>query len=45
MVLELGHFDKNFVKIQEISFPQGNILEFFLFDTLETIFWVENYLT
>ena len=33
---ELGHFDIHFVK--NTRKKQGNILEFFLLDTLETIF-------
>ena len=38
-VVEIGHFDKDFVKTSktpEKEAPQGNILEFFLLDTLKT---------
>ena len=43
--VELGHFNKHFKnmsKIQEKEGPQGNILEIFLLDTLETKFQMEN---
>ena len=36
MFVELGHFDKDFAKTSEKEAPQGNILEFFLLDTLKT---------
>ena len=39
--VELGHFDKHFIKSTKEA-PQGNILEFFLLDTLKTIFSMEN---
>ena len=39
---ELGHFDKHFVKNTRKKALQGNILEFFLLDTLKTTFWIEN---
>ena len=41
-IVELVHFDKHFVKTQEKEAPQGNILEFFLLDTLKTTFSTEN---
>ena len=37
-LVELGHFDKHFVKTQEKKVSQGKILEFFLLDTLKTTF-------
>ena len=40
--VELGHFDKHFVKTQEINALQGNILELYLLDTLKTTFSIEN---
>ena len=42
--VELGHFHKEFVKKKktEKEALQGNILEFFLLDTLKTTFWMEN---
>ena len=36
--VELTHFDKYFVKTQDKEVLQGNILEFFLLDTLKTTF-------
>ena len=36
--VELGHFDKHFVKNARKKRPQGNILVFFLLDTLKTTF-------
>ena len=36
--VELGHFDKHFVKHTRKGAPQGKILEFFLLDTLKTTF-------
>ena len=36
--VELGHFDKYFVKNARKKVPQGNISEFFLLDTLKTAF-------
>ena len=36
--VELGHFDKLFVKTQEKRALQGKILEFSLLDTLKTTF-------
>ena len=39
--MELGHFDKHFVKNIRKKIPQGNILEFLL-ETLKAMFWMEN---
>ena len=36
--VELEHFDKQFLKNTRKRAPQGSILEFFLLDTLKTIF-------
>ena len=36
--VELGHFDKHFVKNTKKEAPQRNILEIFLLDTLKTTF-------
>ena len=36
--VELGHFDKLFVKNTHKKGPQGKILELFLIDTLKTTF-------
>ena len=36
--VELGHFDKHFVKNTRIKSSTGNISEFFLVDTPKTIF-------
>ena len=35
---ELGHLNKHSVKSTRKKTPQGNILEFFLLDTLKTTF-------
>ena len=41
--VELGHFSINISsKTQEKEVPQGNILVFFLLDTLKTTSWMEN---
>ena len=40
--VELGHFDKHFVKNTRKKGPAWKIWEFFLLDTLKTIFWTEN---
>ena len=40
--VELGHFDKHFVKNTKKRVPQGNILKPFLLDTPKTIFSTEN---
>ena len=40
--VELGHFDKRFVKNTRIKSSTGNISEFFLVDTPKTIFWIQN---
>ena len=42
MVVEIGNFDKHFVKNKRKEAPRGNILEFFLQDTLEATFWMKN---
>ena len=39
--MELGHFDKHFVKNTQKRAPQGNVLEFFFLNTLKTIFCME----
>ena len=39
--MELGHFDKHFIKTQEKKGTQRNILGFFLVDTIKTTFWME----
>ena len=39
--VELGHFDKHFVKNTQKRAPQGNVLEFFFLHTLKTIFCME----
>ena len=36
--VELGHFDKHFVKHTRKKAPQGNILQFLLLNTLKTTF-------
>ena len=36
--VQLGHFDKHFIKKSSKKAPQENILEFFLIDTFKTIF-------
>ena len=36
--MELGRFDKDFVKNTRKKVPQGKILELFLIDTLKTTF-------
>ena len=41
--VELGHFDKHFVKNTRKKVPLEKILEFFLLDTLKTTFWMENW--
>ena len=41
--VELGHFDKLFVKNTQKKAPQVNILELFLLDTLKTTFWMEDW--
>ena len=41
--MELGHFDKHFVKNTRKKVPPEKILEFFLLDTLKTTFWMENW--
>ena len=41
--MELGHFDKHFVKNTRKKVPLEKILEFFLLDTLKTTFWMENW--
>ena len=40
--VELGHFSKHLVKNTRNRDPQGDILEFFLLDTLKTTFSKEN---
>ena len=40
--VELGHFDKLFVKNSRKKVPQGKILELFLLDTLKTAFLMED---
>ena len=40
--VELGHFDKLFLKNTQKKTPEGKILELFLLDTLKTIFWMED---
>ena len=40
--MDLGHFDKYFVKSTRKKAPQGNILEFFLLHTTKTTSWIEN---
>ena len=40
--MELGRFDKDFVKNTRKKVPQGKILELFLIDTLKTTFRMEN---
>ena len=40
-LVELGHFDKNFVKNTRKKALQEKTLKFFFLDTLKTIFWVE----
>ena len=42
MLVELGYFDKHFVKTQEKEAPQGNSLEIFVLNTVKTQFWLEN---
>ena len=39
--MELGHFNKYFVKNTIKKAPQGKILEFFLLDTVTITFWME----
>ena len=41
-VVELGHFDKHFVKNTRKKGLQSSIFEFFLLDTLKNIFWMGN---
>ena len=38
----IGHYDKHFVQNTSKKALQGNILEFFLLDTLKITFWTEN---
>ena len=40
--VELGHFDKHFIKKSRKKAPHGNILEFFLLDILKTTFLIAN---
>ena len=40
--VELGHFNKHFVKNTRIKTPAGKQFWIFLLSTLKTIFWVEN---
>ena len=40
--MELGHFDKRFVKNTRKKAPQGKILELFSLDTLKTTFLMED---
>ena len=40
--VQLGHFNKILPKTPVKETPQGNILESFLLNTLETTFWMEN---
>ena len=41
-VVELGHFDKHFIKTTKRKGPTGNILKFFLLGILKTTFWMDN---
>ena len=41
--VELGHFNKHFVKNTRKKVPPENILEFFLLDSFKTTFWMENW--
>ena len=40
--VELGHFEKRFVKNTRKKTPKENILELFLLDTLKSTFWMED---
>ena len=40
--VELGHFNKHFIKNTRNRGPAGNILKFFLLDTLKTTFSMKN---
>ena len=40
--VELGHFDKPFVKNTRKKNPQGKLLELFLLDTFKATFWVKH---
>ena len=40
--VKLGHFDKRFFKNTREKLLQGNILELFFLDTLNTRFWTED---
>ena len=40
--VKLGHFDTHFIKNSIKKGPAGKIWEFFLLDTLKTIFWMVN---
>ena len=40
--IELGHFDKHFIKSKRKKGPAGKILELFLIDNLKTTFSMEN---
>ena len=42
MFVELWHFNEHFVKNTKKEATQGNIVEFFLLDTLKTTFSLEN---
>ena len=37
--VELGHFNKHFIKSTRKNANEGIILEFFLLDILKTLFW------
>ena len=40
--MELGHFDKHFLRKNTKKAPQGNILELFVLDTVKTTFQMKN---
>ena len=40
--VQLGHFNKHFIKKLRKKAPQGKTLEFFLLDSLKTTFWMAN---